>query len=309
EVHGLAVDESMLTGESVAVRPGPGDRAFAGTFVVEGAAEGVVVATGTRTRLAAIASLTEQATRPRNPLEVQLGRVVRTVAIIAVGAGAALFAVSLVLGMPAEMAFLFGLGVTVALVPEGLLPTVTLSLARSAQRMAGRNALVRHLEAVETLGAATFICTDKTGTLTRNEMRVSDIWAPGRPPAEVLRTAVLSSTGRMSGGKPVGDPMEAALHAEALRQGVEVDEEEVTARFPFDPQRRRASVVAGGRLHLKGAPDTVLPLCRPVPGVDEALARMSDRGLRVLAVARGDTPRERDLELLGLVGLHDPPRD
>ncbi|GLV50287.1 magnesium-transporting ATPase [Thermobispora bispora] len=312
EVHGLAVDESMLTGESVAVRPGPGDRAFAGTFVVEGAAEGVVVATGTRTRLAAIASLTEQATRPRNPLEVQLGRVVRTVAIIAVGAGAALFAVSLVLGMPAEMAFLFGLGVTVALVPEGLLPTVTLSLARAAQRMAGRNALVRHLEAVETLGSATFICTDKTGTLTRNEMTVAEVWTAGHPATEVLRSAVFSSTGRMvrhdGGWKAVGDPMEAALHAEAMRLGCDLGAE-VTRRFPFDPKRRRASAVAGGELHVKGAPDSVLPLCAPVPGAEEALAAMSERGLRVLAVARGRGEEERDLTLLGLVGLEDPPRE
>jgi calcium-translocating P-type ATPase len=309
DVHALGVNESMLTGESRPARPAAGDTAYAGTFVVEGQAEGVVTATGGRTRLAGIARLTREATRPPSPLSRHLAKVTRVVAGIALAVGVAFFGLAQLLGMSPGDSFLFALGVTVALVPEGLLPTVTLSLARSAQRMAGRNALVRHLEAVETLGAATFICTDKTGTLTRNEMRVSDIWAPGRPPAEVLRTAVLSSTGRMSGGKPVGDPMEAALHAEALRQGVEVDEEEVTARFPFDPQRRRASVVAGGRLHLKGAPDTVLPLCRPVPGVDEALARMSDRGLRVLAVARGDTPRERDLELLGLVGLHDPPRD
>src|SRR5690606_30665111 len=290
EVHGLAVDESMLTGESVAVRPGPGDRAFAGTFVVEGAAEGVVVATGTRTRLAAIASLTEQATRPRNPLEVQLGRVVRTVAIIAVGAGAALFAVSLVLGMPAEMAFLFGLGVTVALVPEGLLPTVTLSLARAAQRMAGRNALVRHLEAVETLGSATFICTDKTGTLTRNEMTVAEVWTAGHPATGVLRSAVFSSTGRMvrhdGGWKAVGAPMEAAPHADALRRGRDLGPE-VPPRFPFDPH----------------------PLCAPVPGAEEALAAMSERGLRVLAVGRGRGEEERDLTLLGLVGLEDPPRE
>ncbi|MBB6553467.1 HAD-IC family P-type ATPase [Nonomuraea rubra] len=125
---------------------------------------------------------------------------------------------------PAE-SFLFALGVTVALVPEGLLPTVTLSLARAAQRMAAQNALVRHLEAVETLGSATFICTDKTGTLTRNEMTIADLWSPATSPAEVLRSAVLSSTGRMSGGKPVGDPMEVALHVEALRLHAAVDDQ------------------------------------------------------------------------------------
>ncbi|QYC40251.1 Calcium-transporting ATPase [Nonomuraea coxensis DSM 45129] len=308
EAHALAVNESTLTGESVPARPRTGDPAFAGTFVVEGEAEAVVVATGGRTRLAGIARLTQEATRPPSPLSVQLGKVVRIVAGIALAVGTAFFCLALLLGMEASQSFLFALGVTVALVPEGLLPTVTLSLARAAQRMAARQALVRHLEAVETLGSATFICTDKTGTLTRNEMTVAEVWAPRCPPAEVLRPAVLSSTGRMSDGKPVGDPMEVALHVEALRLGADLTGE-ITARNPFDPVRRRSSVVVGGRLQLKGAPDSVLPLCQDVPGTADALARMSERGLRVLAVARGDTAEERDLELLGLVGLYDPPRD
>ncbi|GAA3560411.1 cation-transporting P-type ATPase [Nonomuraea rosea] len=308
EVHALAVNESMLTGESRPVRPQTGDRAHAGTFVVEGQAEAVVVATGQHTRLAAIAKLTREASRPPSPLAVQLSKVVRIVAGIAMAVGAVFFGLALLLGMEPGQGFLFAIGVTVALVPEGLLPTVTLSLARAAQRMAARNALVRHLEAVETLGSATFICTDKTGTLTRNEMTVADVWTPGPPAADVLRSAVLSSTGRMSDGKPVGDPMEVALHVEALRLGADLTGA-ISARFPFDPLRRRASVVADGHLHLKGGPDAVIPLCGPVPGVDEVLDRMSRRGLRVLAVARGRTEEERDLELLGLVGLHDPPRD
>ncbi|MFF5211114.1 cation-translocating P-type ATPase [Streptosporangium sp. NPDC000396] len=327
EAHALAVNESMLTGESVPVRPREGATVFAGTFVVEGEAVGVTTATGARTRLAAVAALTRSATRPPSPLARQLAKVVKAVAAIALGVGVVFFALSLLLGMEPSAGFLFALGVTVALVPEGLLPTVTLSLARAAQQMAAQKALVRHLEAVETLGSATFICTDKTGTLTRNEMTVVEVWTPGgvldlaepESAAEIMHSAVLSSTGRLvrMNGRwtPVGDPMEVALHALALRAGSREDGT-VTKRFPFDPGRRRSSVIADGVLHVKGAPDSVLPLCAAVPGAEQALEALSRDGLRVLAVARRTAPAdstvakaERDLTLLGLVGLEDPPRD
>lgn len=327
EVHALAVNESALTGENVPVRPSERDTAFAGTFVVEGQAEAVVTATGARTRLAAIATLTRAAMRPPSPLARRLGKVIQVVAGIALAVGTGFFMLTLLLGMAPADGFLLALGVTVALVPEGLLPTVTLSLARAARVMAGRKALVRHLEAVETLGAATFICSDKTGTLTRNEMTVVEIWTPAGPldladpasAAEIMRSAVLCSTGRLvradDGYKGVGDPMEVALHALALHAGAR-EEATVTRRYPFDPGRRRSSVVADGRLHLKGAPDAVLPLSGEVPGAARALEEMSERGLRVLAVAQRDAPRagtaeevECGLTLIALVGLEDPPRD
>ncbi|GAA1636182.1 cation-transporting P-type ATPase [Nonomuraea maheshkhaliensis] len=327
EAHALAVNQSALTGESVPVRPGKGDALFAGTFVVEGQAEAVVKATGPRTRLAAIARLARTATRPPSPLTRQLGRVIKVIAVIALGLGVVFFGLTLLLGMSAADGFLLALGVTVALVPEGLLPTVTLSLARAARLMAGSKALVRHLEAVETLGSATFICTDKTGTITRNEMTVVQVWTPEGPlnladPAtarEIMRSAVLCSTGRLirtdGGHQAVGDPTEVALHALALRAGVREDMA-VTRRYPFDPARRCSSAVAGGRLHLKGAPEAVLPLCADAPEVATVLEEMSASGLRVLAVARRDDPAsgtaeeaEQELTLLGLVGLEDPPRD
>lgn len=348
---GVAVDASTLTGESVPVPLGAGDRAFAGTFVTTGAAEGVVDATGGSTTLAGIAQLTSTAHHPRTPLARELNRIVRIIAKMAVVAGVGFFLVSLLVGSPPRDGFLFAVGVTVALVPEGLLPTVTLSLAMGAQRMAKRNALVRRLEAVETLGSTTFICTDKTGTLTRNQMSVTTVWTPagavhivgegyspdgvveGEPAAvdaavELAVVALTAGHGRIeldgAAWKAVGDPMEAAIDALARRLArpgaVAVAHETVLRRFAFDPGRRRESVVTETMLMVKGAPDAVLPRCCGLIGEEAAAAMtaLAERGLRVLAVARrpassvpaaADADQAEDqLELLGLIGLHDPPR-
>ena len=177
--HALTVDESLVTGESEPVHHEDGDPLMAGTFVVQGMGEAVVVATGAATTLAGISAMASAARRPPSPLTVQLAGVVRVVAVLASATGVLLGLSGLVLGLSPTQSFLFGVGVTVALVPEGLLPTVTLSLARGAQLMAGRRALVRRLDAVETLGATTFICTDKTGTLTQNRMAAVEVWTPG----------------------------------------------------------------------------------------------------------------------------------
>jgi calcium-translocating P-type ATPase len=346
-VNALALDTSMLTGESVPAHPDAGDAAWAGCFVVEGEAVATVVATGTATRLAGIASLTRAQRRPPSPLHRELVRISRVIAAVAIGTGIGFFLLAVVVGMPASDGFLFAVGVTVALVPEGLLPTVTLSLAIGAQRMAARRALVRRLEAVETLGSTTFICTDKTGTLTRNEMSVVEVWLPGgralidgvgyepsaqvrcEPPAVSADLATLASAARWcSSGQVVeedgrwiarGDPMEAALDVLARRVG-ETDDTggAEVARFPFDARRRRMSVVVGDRIVVKGAPDAIFPRCSVPDGAVTALQDLASRGLRVLAVAARDLAgaavpgtadaAERDLALLGLVALQDPPR-
>jgi magnesium-transporting ATPase (P-type) len=176
--HELRVDESMVTGESRSVGHDAGDQLITGSFVVQGEARATVTATGAATTLAGISTLARSASRPPSPLSVQLSRVVRVIAVIATCIGLLLGVGSVALGLELTEAFLFAVGVTVALVPEGLLPTVTLSLARGAQ-MAEHHALVRRLDAVETLGATTFICTDKTGTLTQNRMSVVDVVTPG----------------------------------------------------------------------------------------------------------------------------------
>lgn len=339
----LRVDTSTLTGES---RPGRVDvqgPLFAGTFVVEGDGEATVIATGATTRLAAISTMTAQTPHPVTPLTLELRRVVRMIALIALGVGAIFFVVTWLLGNAWSQALIFAVGVTVALVPEALLPTVTLTLAWGAERMAKRNVLVRDLEAVETLGSTTFICTDKTGTLTVNQMTVVEAWTPqatartsaaGYDPdatvelagaVEQIRAlaiaAVQSSDGyvtRVDGAwTPHGDPMEAAFDAFARRLGVDTDTERrlVTHRFPFDHRRRRMSVVIDGAVLCKGAPDSVLPLC----GVDtpEVIDAWTRRGLRVLAVAEretaGEAPdsperAEQNLRLMGLLALQDPPR-
>jgi calcium-translocating P-type ATPase len=345
----LSIDVSMLTGESVPVTAGDGEDVLAGSFVVGGLGQGTVTAVGSATRLGGLAQLTQAGRRPRTPLGRELDRVVRIISVAALGTGVVFLVIAALVGIRLTDAFLFALGVVVALVPEGLLPTVTLSLAWGAQRMAGHNALVRRLEAVETLGSTTFICTDKTGTLTRNEMSVVEVWTPsgtstmdarGYNPDEaihaepevmrVLRNLALSasccSTGRAVWRQDRwvsrGDPLEAALEVFTRRLGLEPRAEippaAITTIFPFDPRRRRMSVLIGDVLHVRGAPDAVLPLCKNQHDADAVLQRMASRGLRVIGVARrhfdktGSTSTadelERDLDLLGLVGVEDPPR-
>jgi magnesium-transporting ATPase (P-type) len=343
ESHGLSVDTSTLTGESVPDSVGVGDGLKAGTFVVEGEGLATVTATGASTELARIAVLTQGTERPDTPLTRELHRLVRTIAIIAIVTGVLFFTLTLVVDTPASDGFVFAIGITVALVPEGLLPTVTLSLAIGAQRMADQHALVRRLESVETLGSTTFICTDKTGTLTQNRMRIVEIWTPdgsahldgvGYDPvgsveadspavsSALPRLALVAracSKGRVTRSQdghwvPQGDPMEAAIDSLARQligtEALEGAEGPVLARFSFDPRRRRASVVTAERVLVKGAPDAVLDRCGPeAHEAAAAVADLSSRGLRVLAIAerarRGPAPgRAEEAETgLQLLGL------
>ncbi|HSE08098.1 MAG TPA: cation-transporting P-type ATPase [Nocardioidaceae bacterium] len=348
--HRLLVDSSMLTGESGAAGVDEREPLYAGTFVVEGDARAVVVAIGEQTRLAGIARLTTSAAKPETPLTRELRAVVRVIAGIALGVGGLFLVISLLVGNPVEDGFVFAIGVTVALVPEALLPTVTLSLAWGAEQMAKRRILVRNLEAVETLGSTTFVCTDKTGTLTLNQMTVVEAWTPDGevsvdgpgygPEAELTWSspsakeacATLALGGmRCSTGfahevdgewQAHGDPMEAALDTFARRLGFDTEDDRrrhpSQRRFPFDPRRRRMVVVVDDRVIVKGAPDTVLPLCRDGETAHAVVDSLTARGLRVIAVAASGpvdrlphTPEEAEhgLRVLGLVGLEDPPRD
>lgn len=331
----LQVDTSLLTGESVPVGLAVGDRVSAGTFVVSGEADIDVDATGRRTRLAEIARLTTQSRRPATPLAKELRRVSRVIAAIALGIGLLFFAITMVVGGDPREALIFAVGVTVALVPEALLTTVTLTLAWGAEQMARRKVLVRDLEAVETLGSTSVICTDKTGTITRNEMTVVEAWTPQalghvhepgydatadvqvEPPSgraalvHLAECAVRCSEGYVEQvddrWHAHGDPMEAAIDAFARRLGLGTDAWRTASpdvmRFPFDPIRRRMSTIDEGVVRVKGAPDAILDLCLDAHGARDVLREMADRGLRVLAVAErtislewGDSPATADAD-------------
>jgi magnesium-transporting ATPase (P-type) len=343
--HQLRLDESMVSGESGGVPHHSGDRLLAGTFVLQGTCEAAVVATGARTTLAGISALASSASRPPSPLTVELGRIVRVIAVIAAATGLLLGVASLTLGLSTTDAFLFGIGVSVALVPEGLLPTVTLSLARGAQLMATRHALVRRLDAVETLGATTFICTDKTGTLTQNRMAVREVVTPigtvqlignGYEPiatlsgaddaiaaaTDVARAALACATGRIvrrgTAWVADGDPMEAALHCLALRCGASQEDEAPVRRRPYTADRMMSSARTLRELFVIGAPERVLDRCwngQTAPSAD--LDTLVASGRRVIAVAAKPCPLdatddetlEDGLTFLGLLALEDPPRD
>ena len=190
----LRVDQSTLSGESHPVRKDADavvgtdlalaelpNLVFAGTAVVGGTGRAVVFAVGMATEFGKIAALTQSMGTQLSPLQKEIQGVTRLVSIFAVGAGLLFFALSTwVAGMELLEAFIFAIGMIVAFVPEGLLPTVTLALAMGVQRMARRNAIVKRLSSVETLGCTSVICTDKTGTLTQNEMTVRQIWVGGR---------------------------------------------------------------------------------------------------------------------------------
>ncbi len=300
--EGLQVDNSTLTGESESLARGveplgsaprdvteAGNLVFAGTYVAAGSGRAVIAATGSATLLGGISKLTGQVVRRPTPLRIDMDRAVRLIAAFAVAAGVLFFAVSLSLGTPARDGFLFAVGVIVALVPEGLLPTLTLSLAMSATRMARRGALVRHLESVETLGSTTAICSDKTGTMTANQMTARAVVAAGRrfhvsgagyDPSgtllsdgrplsseellslvPLLRAAALCNDARVEQREGrwrcLGDPTEGALLVVARKGRVDRDEEERAAprkhEFPFDSRRRRMSTLntlASGALEV-----------------------------------------------------------
>jgi calcium-translocating P-type ATPase len=333
----LQIDTSALTGESVPVTREAGapetdvvlearDLVFSGTSCTGGRARALVYATGMQTELGRISALSERVGREESPLEQQVRRVARLVALVAVVVGAAFLPLGLVAGLPFHQALVFAVGLLVANVPEGLLPTITLALAVGVRALARDGALVKRLSAVETLGSTTVICTDKTGTLTENRMRVVETSGGAEALADVATscsTAEVDEEGR----RVAGDPTEVALLAFAQSHGrdvrVSTRERRRVSLFAFDSALKLMTTVddEGGRLtaFTKGAPERILPLCTLSDDERAAAFAVAEahaaKGLRVLALARrrldalGDRGEvERELEYVGLVALLDPPR-
>jgi Ca2+-transporting ATPase len=324
--HVLTTNEAPLTGESTPVEKrtastAPGtplaerhDFVFMGTSIATGTGSAEVVATGMQTELGRIAHLLATAEESVTPLQRRLARVSQTLMYICGGIVAVVALAGLLRGWPLMQVFMAAVSLAVAAVPEGLPAIVTIALAVGVQRMAARNVLIRRLQAVETLGCATVICTDKTGTLTTGAMRVRDLW--GRDHTYLLSAAAACCEAEIGrdGRGGVGDPTELAILIAAAERGIHRDEIERTnprvAVIPFDSVQKRMSIErADGRVYIKGAVESVLPQC--VAGIDdvsEANAQMAERGLRILAVAVAPAGAELQATLLGLIGIADPPR-
>ncbi|MDH6547035.1 cation-transporting P-type ATPase [Streptomyces sp. SAI-041] len=342
EAHGLSVNNAPLTGESSAVgrTPEPSSAAsaldsrncvFMGTTVVSGSGKAVVHATGAATEFGRIFRLTQEAPQQKTPLQREVALMARRVAALAIAIGAAVFALRLQTGQPLVSAFVFALGVMVALVPEGLPATLSVSLAIGVRRMARRQALVKRLLAVEALGSTTVICTDKTGTLTQAEMTVTRIWGEGAwhpvsgvgyapvgevadaaPVRELLRSAVLCTDARLvpptahEGWRILGDTTEGAIIVAAAKAGLDADAEKEAAprigEFPFDPVRKLMSTrnrrADGDTLCVKGAPQELLARCTRIRLHDTALPLTEE--LRKGVVDANDSMAGQGLRVLGV---------
>ena len=371
--HDLEVDESSLTGESQPVAKSPEpvtdpdaplgdrtDRLFMQTVVTRGRAEALVTETGMQTQVGTLAALLRDAPKTSTPLQVQLHHLGHRLAAVAGIAVAAVFVLGLVQGRDWGDLVLDAVALAVAAIPEGLPAVVTVTLAVGAHRMAKRNAIVKQLASVETLGSTTVICSDKTGTLTMNRMTATDVWTGGAtrpvgpdptadPAVSTLgRAMVLASdaqaapSGPAGGEGAIGDPTEVALLGLAANAAT-VDAWRTAAprvaEIPFDSANKFMATAHritdgnghhGGLVVMKGAADAVLARCTTGPdgapldddaraALREAHDALAATGRRVLAAALrsvAEPPTDgaaldhalTGLQLVGLVGLVDPPR-
>mgnify|MGYP001822237296 CR=1 FL=1 len=355
EAKELKVDNSSLTGESQpqlldagrsaeVVLESP-NMAFSGSLVQNGEGRVVICQTGMNTQIGSIVELTKATETTETPIHRELRYFIKVISFIAIILGVGFFAVSVAIGNGVISSLIFAIGIIVANVPEGLLPTVTLSLTMASRRMAAKNALIKNLESVETLGSTTVICTDKTGTLTQNRLGVNTIVVGGKKyrandpilagaPAfsQMLAVMCVCNNSYLTGDGFAGDATEGALlllareHADvaALRKVEEIAEQ------PFSSVSKRMITVTdagdGPQAYLKGAPEVVLAMCNRIAfdggefslteerraeviQTYRTLAGQGERGLAFAARAcRGNELPEDEYVFLGLVGMLDPPR-
>jgi P-type Ca2+ transporter type 2C len=344
--HDLMVDESALTGES---KPSKKDAnaiseidtknmVFMDTYVSSGRGRGVVVEIGMKTAIGKIAELI-QGEEEKTPLQDRIHGLGKLMGLIALVVCTGIFGLQLLKGVPLVTNFLTAVSLAVAAVPEGLPAVMTLTLALGMQRMAKSNAVVRKLLAVETLGSCSTICTDKTGTLTKNKMTVRQTRITA--PEMAFKIAALCNNSSIFKGKLIGDPTDGAMLIYAEENGYKREElEKIHKRIfeiPLDSERKRMTTVNLFKddryVLIKGAPEIIIDHCKNVEDngefhdltnsyrneLLEDLKGMTSNALRVLALAyrklRSDEDFENrdalesDLTFVGLVGMMDPPRE
>ena len=313
----LRVNESSLTGESHAVDKTSDtmknaklpladqhNMLFSGTLVTRGFAEYVIVATAVRTEIGKIAKLVSETEFPETPLQKRMGGLGRMLGLVVVVLCSFIVGIGVYQKLPFEEILLIAVSLAVSAVPEGLPAVVTVCLAMGVRRMAKKNALVRRLESLETLGSVTVICSDKTGTITQNKMSVVDHFLCEGKDEKLL--AQIGSSCNRAKLPDIGDPTEIGLlqygnQVRAIR--LKIDDEEV----PFTSENKYMQTLHEGRVFLKGAPEKIVSLAGG--GYEDLLAaddEFADRGLRVLACAEKVGEK---IEVVGLIAMEDPPRE
>lgn len=318
-VSHFRVNESSLTGESATVSKiadaikkrkstslaDKSNMVFSGTLVTEGSAEFVVTATGLQTEIGKIATLVSETKFPETPLEVRMRSLGKLLGSIVVALCTCIFAIGYFDGMPLVELLLITVSLAVSAVPEGLPAVVTVCMAMGVRRMAKKNALVRRLESLETLGSVTVICSDKTGTITQNKMTVKQTWLNTDAYTEKYLMQIAASCNRAQLPN-LGDPTELGLlayaqHIQAERLGLE---EEIV---PFSSEAKYMETRHGDMVFLKGAPEKIFELASDeTTEILKKNKELAKKGLRVLACAerRGNT-----VHFVGLIAMEDPPRE